>query len=119
LAPFVSGRHCWTGWILFTIRKSSDHHKRLLSMTSSIPTESITIDVDGQPIEAERGLSVVAALMRVGIRKLRESPTGAPRGAFCMMGVCQECLVEIDGRRRQACLVVVESGMRIVTGMKA
>jgi len=32
-----------------------------------------------------------------------------------MMGICQECLVEIDGIRRQACLVAVEPGMRVMT----
>ncbi|MDH3659092.1 MAG: (2Fe-2S)-binding protein [Alphaproteobacteria bacterium] len=75
----------------------------------------VTIDVDGQTIDAQPGLSVAAALLRAGIRTLRHSPAGSPRGAFCMMGVCQECLVEIDDVRRQACLVAVEAGMRIVT----
>jgi predicted molibdopterin-dependent oxidoreductase YjgC len=98
---------------------SWDHHKRLLSMRRTPQSELTTIEVDGQPVQAECGLSVAAALMRVGVRELRQSPSGLPRGAFCMMGVCQECLVEIDGRRRQACLVLIEPGMRIVTGVNA
>ena len=81
-------------------------------------TGRVPIEVDGQRIEAERGISVAAALMQAGIRVLRESPSGAPRGAFCMMGVCQECLVEIDGRRRQACIAAIEPGMRIWTGLQ-
>jgi predicted molibdopterin-dependent oxidoreductase YjgC len=42
--------------------------------------------------------------------------TGAPRGPFCLMGVCFECLVEIDGRSNCcACMTQVAPGMRIVT----
>ena len=35
---------------------------------------------------------------------------GAP---YCMMGVCQECLVRVDGVLHQACLTRVEDGMRV------
>lgn len=87
-------------------------------MTSSALPKAIAIEVDGQLIDVAPGLLVAAALLRAGIRRLRKSPTGLPRGAFCMMGVCQECLVEIDGVQRQACLVAVEPGMRILTGRR-
>lgn len=87
-------------------------------MESSMPCadQAIRIEIDGRQIDTESGLSVAAALLRADIRCLRRSPTGLPRGAFCMMGVCQECLLEIDGVMRQACLVTVEPDMRIVTG---
>ena len=88
-------------------------------MRSTSPIKQTTVDIDGRTVHVECGLSVAAALMRVGVRELRRSPTGMPRGAFCMMGVCQECLIEIDGHRRQACLVAIEPGMRIVTGVNA
>jgi hypothetical protein len=40
--------------------------------------------------------------------------TGAPRAPYCMMGVCFECLLEIDGEpNQQGCLVTVRAGMRI------
>ncbi len=84
-------------------------------MTSSPPHQAAVIEVDGRPVDTEVGLSVAAALLRADIRQLRTSPSGLPRGAFCMMGVCQECLVEVDGVQRQACLVAVKSGMQIVT----
>ncbi len=92
---------------------------RSLSMTSATPAKQVWIEVDGRPVQAEPGISVAAALMRAGIRALRLSPAGAPRGAFCMMGVCQECQLDIDGRRQQACLIAIEPGMRLVTGMQA
>ena len=85
-------------------------------MTSSSPRQAAVIEVDGRLVDTEVGLSVAAALLRAGILQLRTSPTGLPRGAFCMMGVCQECLVEIDGVQRQACLVAVEPGVRVLTG---
>jgi predicted molibdopterin-dependent oxidoreductase YjgC len=40
--------------------------------------------------------------------------SGSPRAPYCMMGVCFDCLMEIDGvPNRQACLVPVAEGMRI------
>ena len=40
--------------------------------------------------------------------------TCSPRGPYCMMGVCFDCLVEIDGRpNQQGCLVEVRAGMKV------
>jgi predicted molibdopterin-dependent oxidoreductase YjgC len=76
----------------------------------------VTIRVDGRPIEAHEGEMVAAALMTVGIYRLRRSPNaGAPRGAFCLMGVCQECLVRIGGELRQSCMVSVAAGLEVAT----
>ena len=74
----------------------------------------VTIDVDGRRIAALSGQSVAAALLAAGIRQLRQSPNArAPRGAFCFMGVCQECAIMIDGRLRQACMVRVREGLSV------
>ena len=74
----------------------------------------VTFSVDGELIEAHRGEMLAAALMASGIVRLRESPNaGTPRGAFCLMGVCQECLVRIDGKLRQACLTTVTEGLEV------
>jgi hypothetical protein len=70
--------------------------------------------VDGQPVEARVGETVAAALMAAGFLQLRRSPgAGTARGAFCLMGVCQECVALVDGILRQTCLVLVEEGMAI------
>lgn len=74
------------------------------------------IEVDGRKLEVDAGVNVAAALIAHGVRTLRLSPAGKPRGAFCMMGVCQECLVTIDDRLQQACLVPVTADMQIATG---
>ena len=69
---------------------------------------------NGTEILCRAGETVAIALLCAGRLDLRRSPrTGSPRGAFCMMGVCQECLVRVDGELRQACLTPAENGMRV------
>lgn len=70
---------------------------------------------DGDPVEGRCGDSVASALLAAGIRDLRESAvSGRPRGVFCMMGACFDCLVEIDGRaNRQACMTALTEGMAV------
>jgi predicted molibdopterin-dependent oxidoreductase YjgC len=73
--------------------------------------------VDGRAIGAFAGETVATALLAAGIRAVRESPSErAPRGLFCGMGVCFECLVQVDGRPNlRACVTPVAEGMRVVT----
>jgi predicted molibdopterin-dependent oxidoreductase YjgC len=80
-------------------------------------THRITIVVDGRPFEASRGDTVAAALLAQGRTAFRSTEVAArPRGPYCMMGVCFDCLVTIDGRANlQACMVQVEEGMRVDT----
>lgn len=61
------------------------------------------------------GISVAAALLTQGARDFRSSIVGnVSRAPYCMMGVCFECLVEIDGvPARQSCMVPVRDGMHI------
>ncbi|MEO8754192.1 MAG: (2Fe-2S)-binding protein [Casimicrobiaceae bacterium] len=82
-----------------------------------VGAKDIAITIDGVPITARAGDTVAAALFAAGRLACRTTPvTGAPRGPFCMMGVCFDCLVGIDGRRNlQACLVAVTAGMRVTT----
>ncbi|MBV8412044.1 MAG: (2Fe-2S)-binding protein [Alphaproteobacteria bacterium] len=76
---------------------------------------AVTLTVDGTPVEARAGDSVAAALLAAGIGHCRTTPvTGAPRAPYCLMGVCFDCLVTIDGvGSRQACLVPVRDGMTV------
>lgn len=60
------------------------------------------------------GQSVASALLAEGIFLFRRSPSGAaPRGAFCMIGACQECAIMIDGAIRRACQIEVRDGMTV------
>lgn len=82
--------------------------------TGTRPADAAEVLVDGHKLSLTRGRSVAAALFEAGIVALRNSPrAGTPRGAFCLMGVCQECAIFIDGRVRQACLVPVTDGLVI------
>jgi len=70
--------------------------------------------VNDQTVEAYEGETVAAALWAAGIRKLRTSPVqAAPRGMFCFMGVCQECVVLIDGKRETSCSFPVSEGLSV------
>lgn len=69
---------------------------------------------EGSEVRCRAGETIAVALLCAGRLDLRRSPrAGSPRGAFCMMGVCQECLVRVDGVLRQACLTPAENGMRV------
>lgn len=74
----------------------------------------VTIMVDGVPIMAHPGESLAAALIAAGHWRFGEGEDAArPRTAFCMMGVCQQCLLRVDGRLVQACLTPVVAGQEV------
>ncbi|HWD01727.1 MAG TPA: (2Fe-2S)-binding protein [Amycolatopsis sp.] len=66
----------------------------------------------GKDIVAEAGQSVGAALIAAGHRSWRTTRhEGAPRGIFCGIGVCFDCLVVVNGEPgRRACLTEVRPG---------
>jgi D-hydroxyproline dehydrogenase subunit alpha len=75
------------------------------------------IEVDGRLVPAEPGQTLAAALIGAGITVFRHTATGAPRGIFCGMGVCFDCLVMVDGLADQrACITPVRPGMRVQLG---
>jgi predicted molibdopterin-dependent oxidoreductase YjgC len=75
----------------------------------------VAVTIDGRPFAARAGDSVAATLFAAGTLACRSTPvSGSERGPFCMMGVCFDCLVTIDGRpNQQGCLIPVREGMRI------
>ena len=76
--------------------------------------EKIEIEFEGRPLVALPGESVAATLAASGILDLRTSGTGSSRGIFCGMGVCHDCLVEIDGQPNQrACMTKVDRPMKV------
>lgn len=74
----------------------------------------IRLLVDGQTVDAYEGESIAAALWASGFQGLRSSPVlKSPRGMFCNMGVCQECVVLVHGRREASCSVPVSDGLAV------
>lgn len=78
----------------------------------------VSLTIDGTVCVGRQGDSVAALLLETGHAACRKSAvSGEPCGPYCMMGVCFECLVEIDGvANRQACLVQIADGMNVTTG---
>lgn len=74
--------------------------------------ETVTFEFDGQSVSAPCGASIAAALLSAGWRSLRQTPvSNSPRGPFCMMGACFDCLVKIDGVTVQACMTPITEGL--------
>jgi len=73
--------------------------------------------IDGQSVETRAGDTVATALLAADILACRVSAVSeSPRGPYCLMGVCFECLVTVDGvGNRQGCLIEVREGMAIET----
>jgi predicted molibdopterin-dependent oxidoreductase YjgC len=81
--------------------------------------EAVSIVVDGVACRAYRGETVAAALLANGRQRLRLTRrTRAPRGVFCGMGICFDCVATINGVANvRSCMTRVEDGMTIVTGI--
>jgi D-hydroxyproline dehydrogenase subunit gamma len=82
-----------------------------------LPEKMVSVTVNGQHISAPEGQTVWAtmALCRETTTR-RAAISGDARSAYCAMGVCFECLVEIDGvANQQACMQRVRNGMNIET----
>lgn len=79
--------------------------------------QPVQFSFDGEVIEAERGDMLATALLAAGVDRVRKSVvSGSPRAPYCLMGVCFECLVTVDGvQNRQACLTEVENGMTVLS----
>ena len=76
---------------------------------------TVTVEIDGRTVTCRKGDTVAAAVMLADDGPYRRNPvSGAAREPYCMMGICFECLIEIDGvANQQGCLRTVEPGMRI------
>ena len=77
----------------------------------------VQIMVDGDSIQAYEGESLAAALLAAGRRVFRHAePGGDPRGIFCGMGICYDCLVMVSGQDHvRACITLVQEGMQVST----
>jgi D-hydroxyproline dehydrogenase subunit gamma len=82
---------------------------------SGSPGATIAVEVEGQAVLVPPGASAAAAVLAAGLSSIRDTPIGgAERAPYCMMGVCFDCLAEIDDvPNRQSCMVTVQPGMRI------
>lgn len=77
--------------------------------------ESVTIYFDGRPIPARAGEPIAAALMNAGIRAFRTTAKRhEPRGIFCAIGRCTDCMMIVDGvPNTRTCVTPVRDGMHV------
>ena len=74
----------------------------------------VDVTWNGTPLSLPEGSNLAAALLAAGVGVFRQTPvSGVPRAPFCMMGACFDCLIEIDGVVRQACMLDVTAGLVI------
>lgn len=84
----------------------------------------LSLTVDGQPLEAFSGETLASVMLAADQRAFRQDRQGRPRGLFCNMGVCSECLVDVTTpagpmRRLRACITPALDGMSVTTGSAA
>ncbi len=87
------------------------------SLADAHPDAAFTLTFDGREIEALSGHTVAAALWRDGIVSWRGTRNGGePRGVFCGIGVCFDCLITVNGRPNQrACITPARPGDTVTT----
>lgn len=79
--------------------------------------DPVTITLDGEPILAERGEPVAAALVAAGKLMIARSPKfHRPRGPACMRAACDGCLARVDETPNiMTCMVAAEEGTAVVS----
>ncbi len=76
------------------------------------PNALVEVMLDGEPLKLQFGISLAAALIAAEQIPMRHNPvSGAPRAAYCMMGSCFECVIEVDGVNLRACQIQVAEGL--------
>ena len=81
-----------------------------------MPMSEKTLTFDGALVSMRDGQSLASALTEAGQRAYRDTSSSAKRGLFCGMGVCQECLVNVDGTPNvRACMIAAKPGQVVKT----
>ncbi|WP_122789463.1 (2Fe-2S)-binding protein [Intestinibacillus sp. Marseille-P6563] len=80
-------------------------------------SKTVTIYFDGKPVEALEGEPIAAALIHAGIRSFRTTAKRhEPRGIFCAIGRCTDCMMIVDGvPNTRTCVTPVRDGMQVRT----
>lgn len=89
--------------------------RRLARRDDGADRPEVTIFIGGEAVRVPAGETVASAVLGAGLDSVRTTPvSGTPRMPYCLMGVCFDCLMEIDGVPNvQACMTAVREGMRV------
>jgi predicted molibdopterin-dependent oxidoreductase YjgC len=100
------------------VNNGDERRIRAHAILGDLPeVEAVTFTLDGRPFHAREGEPIAAALLAAGIRVFRTTPgSGEPRGGYCFVGRCADCLMTVDGILNiRACVTPVRQGMRVQT----
>jgi len=88
---------------------------KAMTLPESEQRPVVEIFVEGRRVLAHEGETLAAAMLNSDVVPFRYTPvSGKPRAPLCLMGVCFDCLVEVDGAQNvQSCMVRVEAGMQV------
>ena len=88
---------------------------RPLDLPAAERRRAVAISVEGRRVQAREGETLATALLGAGVVPFRRTAvSGAPRAPMCLMGVCFDCLVEVDGAQSvQSCMIEVRDGMQV------
>ena len=91
---------------------TSDRVPAELDAAEPAADRPLTLWLDGEPVSGTAGQTIAGVLLGAGRRQWRTTAAdGAPRGVFCGIGVCFDCLVEVNGLRDvRACLRRAQDG---------
>lgn len=89
----------------------------LLTRVAETQRESVPFQLDGQPMTALAGDTVLTAVLTQANRLRQSDFSGKPRAGFCLIGACQDCWMHTDGGAPiRACTTPIQAGMRLLTG---
>lgn len=81
-----------------------------------VRTAKIRFTFDGESFLAHEGETLAAALMRAKLLHIRDAPGDeSPRGVFCCMGLCQECVVQVEGKTIESCRLSVSPNLHVTS----
>ncbi|MET0210924.1 MAG: (2Fe-2S)-binding protein [Burkholderiaceae bacterium] len=100
-----------------SIDSTSPPGRPLLHRVAETERAVVAFSLDGRPVEALEGDTVLTAVLTQSARLRRNEFSDEPRAGFCMMGACQDCwILTADGARLRACSTFIAAGMALLTG---
>jgi len=94
--------------------------RAILKRVAETGRPTVGFVLDGRPLTALAGDTVLTAVLTQGAQLRRSEFSGEPRAGFCLMGACQDCWIATEsGERLRACGTFIEEGMRLVSGTGA
>lgn len=92
----------------------------LLRRVAETQRAPVSFTLDGRPVQALEGDTVLTAVLMQGAQLRRNEFSGEPRAGFCLMGACQDCwIATAEGARLRACSTFIAPGMALLSEVPA